>query len=69
MDNENEVKLTPKQEVFVDNILQGKTQYESYITAYPRAKNWLRNTVDSRASVLMNNKKILKRLQELRMER
>ena len=43
----------------------GKTQYESYIIAYPRAKTWQRNTVDSRASVLMNNKKIVKRLEEL----
>lgn len=69
MNEEKEIKLTPKQETFIDNILQGKTQYESYILAYPKAENWQRNTVDSRASVLMNNKKILKRLQELRMER
>ena len=63
--DEDEVKLTPKQEKFIDGILEGKTQYESYINAYPKAKNWLRNTVDSRASVLMTNKKILKRLNEL----
>lgn len=68
-DNYDENRLTPKQELFVDNILEGKTQYEAYITAYPKAKNWLRNTVDSRASVLMNNKKIIKRLMELRLER
>lgn len=69
MDNEDEVKLTPKQEKFVDGILEGKTQYESYITAYPRAKKWKRNSVDSLASQLMQNTKIIQRLKELRMER
>ena len=63
-DNYDEYKLTPQQELFVENILKGKTQYESYLIAYPKAKNWQRNTVDSRASVLMSNKKISKRLEE-----
>lgn len=62
--NYEDNNLTPKQQKFVDNILQGKTQYESYLIAYPIAKNWQRNTVDSRASVLMTNKKIIKRLEE-----
>lgn len=62
--NYDEYKLTPQQELFVENILKGKTQYESYLIAYPKAKNWQRNTVDSRASVLMSNKKISKRLEE-----
>ena len=58
-------RLTPQQEKFIDGILAGKSQYESYLTAYPKAKQWQRNTVDSRASVLMSNKKITKRLEEL----
>ena len=43
----------------------GKSQRQAYLAAYPKAKNWLENTVDSRASVLMTNKKVLKRLEEL----
>lgn len=58
-------RLTPKQETFVDNILQGKTQYESYIIAYPNAKNWERNSVDSNASQLMENPKVKQKLEEL----
>ena len=58
-------RLTPKQEKFVDGILQGKTQYQSYIEAYPKAKNWTRNAVDVRANAMMNNSKILLRLKEL----
>lgn len=58
-------RLTSKQEKFVDGILAGKTQYQSYLDAYPKAKNWKRSTVDERASVLMNNNKIVTRLEEL----
>lgn len=62
--NYDEYKLTPKQEKFVELIMEGKSQYEAYIEAYPKAKKWQRNTVDSRASVLVKNKKIAKRLEE-----
>lgn len=58
-------RLTPKQELFVDCIMQGKTQYESYITAYPKAKKWKRNSVDCNASQLMEDTKIKQRLKEL----
>ena len=64
-DNYENHNLTPKQEKFIDGILQGKTQYESYIEAYPKAKNWARNAVDSNASILMQNTKILQRLKEM----
>lgn len=63
-DNYDEYRLTPKQEKFVELIMDGKNQYEAYIEAYPKSRKWQRNTVDSRASVLMKNKKISKRLEE-----
>lgn len=63
-DNYENQRLTPKQEKFVEEILKGKTQYEAYITAYERAKNWQRNAVDSNASQLMNDPKIKHRLEE-----
>ena len=47
----------------------GKTQYQSYIDAYPTSKKWTRNSVDVRANAMMNNSKIVLRLKELRMER
>lgn len=68
-DNYEEQRLTPKQEKFVDEILQGKTQYEAYITAYPRAKKWSRNAIDVAANHMMENNKIVIRLRELRVER
>lgn len=58
-------RLTSKQEKFVDAIMQGKSQYQSYIEAYPNAKNWKRNSVDCNASQLMDDTKIKQRLKEL----
>jgi len=63
-DNYENQRLTPKQEKFVEEILKGKTQYEAYIIAYERAKNWERNAVDSNASQLMENPKIKQKLEE-----
>ena len=65
MDEEEEVKLTAKQELFVDNILQGKTQHESYLIAYPTAKKWTTNAIDVAANHMMQKPKIKARLQEL----
>lgn len=64
-DNYENNRLTPKQEKFVDGILEGKSQYQSYIEAYPNAKNWKRNSVDCNASQLMEDTKIKQRLKEL----
>ena len=36
--NYRTVKLRQQQEAFVDCIMEGKSYYESYITAYPRSK-------------------------------
>lgn len=58
-------RLTPKQEKFVQEIAKGKTQYEAYITAYPKAKKWTRNAIDVAAAQLMQHNKILIRLKEL----
>ena len=58
-------RLTPKQEKFCQEIAKGKSQYQAYITAYPKAKAWNRNSIDVAASQLMENNKIVIRLQEL----
>jgi hypothetical protein len=58
-------RLTPKQEEFCQQIMQGKTQYEAYTIAYPKSKNWKRNSVDCNASQLMEDTKIKQRLKEM----
>lgn len=65
-DNYENNRLTPKQEKFCQEIASGKSQRQAYLSAYPTSKNWQENTIDSRASVLMKNKKVIKRLDEIR---
>lgn len=65
-DNYENNRLTPKQEKFCQEIASGKSQRQAYISAYPKSKDWQENTIDSRASVLMKNKKVIKRLDEIR---
>ena len=64
-DNYEQQRLTPKQEKFVEGILEGKSQYEAYITAYPTSKKWTRASVDVAANHMMENNKIIIRLKEL----
>lgn len=58
-------KITPKQELFVQGLIKGLSQRQAYIEAYPRASKWKESTVDSKASVLFKNGKVLERYQEL----
>lgn len=64
-DNYDNNRLTSKQEEFVYGIANGKTQYQAYIDAYPKAKKWKRESVDVAASQLLQNNKIIIRLEEL----
>jgi phage terminase small subunit len=60
-----ESMLTPKQEAFVQNIIQGMSQADAYRSAYS-SKNMSDNAVYREASLLMDNPKVAQRLKELR---
>lgn len=59
--------LTPKQEAFVQNIIQGMSQADAYRSAYPNQR-MSDKTVWETASKLMSNPKVITRLKELRDE-
>lgn len=56
-------------EIFCNEIVNGKSQRQAYYAAYPSSLKWKDTTVDSKASVLAHDEKVLARLQELRAER
>lgn len=58
-------RLTAKQEKFVQGLVSGLSQRQAYIAAYPSAKKWKENNVDSNASQLFKNTKVLQRYNEL----
>ncbi|WP_164683841.1 terminase small subunit [Streptococcus hyointestinalis] len=57
-------KLTPKQELFVQGIIAGLSQRQAYRKAY-KADKMKDETVDSNASRLLQNSKVLARYREL----
>ena len=57
--------LTPKQEQFVQNIIQGMTQADAYRSAYS-CKNMTDNSIYVNASKLVADAKVAQRLKELR---
>ena len=57
--------LTAKQEKFVQNVIAGMSQADAYRAAYPNQK-MSDKTVWETASKLMNNPKVITRLNELR---
>lgn len=58
------VKLTQKQEKYVQGLIKGKTQREAYKDAY-NAKNMNNNTIDSKASLLFKQDKVRARYNQL----
>ena len=57
--------LTPKQEKFVLNVVNGMSQRQAYLAAYPKSKKWKDKTIDNKASELFNKKEVLGRYHEL----
>lgn len=57
--------LTQKRENFVQNLIIGMTQRQAYYKAFPSSEKWKPETVDSKASELLKNDKVLARYKEL----
>ena len=58
-------KITPKQELFVQGIIAGLSQRQAYRQAFLASKKWKESAVDSAASRLLQNSKVLARYREL----
>ena len=58
-------KLTTKQEIFVQQLVAGQSQRQAYRKAFPSSKKWKDSAVDSNASALLQNAKVLQRYREL----
>ena len=54
-----------RHEKFVQNLINGMSQRKAYRAAYKNSKNWKDSTVDSRASELFKDSKVLGRYLEL----
>lgn len=57
--------LTQQQEDFCKAYVKYGISRKAYMEAYPTSKNWKENSIDSKASQLLNNEKIEQRISEL----
>lgn len=59
-------ELTNKRhERFVQNLINGMSQYDAYIDVYPKSKTWKRNSIDTAAYKLAASAEISHRFSEL----
>lgn len=57
--------LSKQEEIFVAEIVKGKSQRAAYLLAYPKKKHWQDNSLDTNASILFKKTKIRNRYEEL----
>lgn len=62
------MSLTPAQEQFAQLVASGKSQSDAYRTAYPKAKAWKDEAVWTAGAKLMQNGKVLVRVDAIRAE-
>ena len=55
-------------EAFVRALIENKSQRKAYREAFPASRKWKDSTVDSKASVLFSNDKVLARYTELQTQ-
>lgn len=64
----SEVKLTGKQELFINGLIEGKTQVQAYIDAGYSVNAKTESSIYEMASKLLKNNKIMTRYNELKSE-
>ena len=61
-------EIKPAEEKFLQGLMQGKTQYQAYLDAFPKAVDWKRKVVDNKASELLRRGEIQVRFNELQIQ-
>ena len=59
------MSLTAKEEKYVQGLVAGLSQRQSYLKAYPNSDKWKPETVDNKASALYRKSEVLARFNEL----
>lgn len=62
------MKLKPKEEKYLSGLMQGMSQYEAYLYAYPEKAHWKRTAIDNKASEMLKRGELQVRYAELQRE-
>ena len=60
--------VSQEQEAFLQNLMQGMSQRQAYMAAYPKAKKWKPESVDAQACNLLKVPKVALRYAELKRD-
>jgi len=60
--------LTQNQLLYIDARIEGLSQRQAYLKAYPKSIKWKNNSIDRQASVLEKTPKVCQSLKERRAE-
>lgn len=60
--------LKPQEEKFLCGLMQGMSQYEAYLNAYPEKSHWKRKVIDNKACELFKRGELQVRYAQLQAE-
>ena len=60
--------IKAQEEKYLRGLMQGMSQYEAYLYAYPEKSHWKRRAIDNKASELLRRGELQVRLAELQAE-
>ena len=58
-------KITKAEEIFVNELIRGKSQRQAFLRAYPEKASWKWASIDSAASTLLKREKVSRRYDAL----
>lgn len=62
------MKLKPQEEKYLQGLMQGMSQHDAYLYAYPEKAHWKRKVIDNKASELLKRGELQVRYSELQAE-
>lgn len=58
--------LSRNEEIYILGLIEGKTQRQAYLSAFPHSRKWKSETVDSKACALFHSDKVQERYREIK---
>lgn len=60
--------IEPEEERYLQGLMQGKSQRQAYLDAYPQRRHWSFRTIDNKASELLRRDEIKVRFEQMQQD-
>ena len=61
-------KIRPQEEKYLSGLMQGMSQREAFLYAFPERSHWKTNVIDNKASQLLKRGEVKDRFEEMQQE-